>query len=237
MSFALIQLLVVGVFYLLMLFAIAYLADRGIIPTRIVRHPVVYILSLGVIAGAWPFFGMVDVAARYGYSYLSYFFGISALFLFGALVLGPMMRISRMYQLRSIPDMLTFRYRSQWAGIVLTIFMLLAMLPLFALQITAVSDTILIITDSSFELFPGDKRQGGLAFAFCCIITLFTVLFGARHVGREERERSRAMRVEDSEVAAFDASDRIGGSNLHDHLDALARRAGDGHRGARGGGG
>ena len=187
MSFALIQLLVVGVFYLLMLFAIAYLADRGIIPTRIVRHPVVYILSLGVIAGAWPFFGMVDVAARYGYSYLSYFFGISALFLFGALVLGPMMRISRMYQLRSIPDMLTFRYRSQWAGIVLTIFMLLAMLPLFALQITAVSDTILIITDSSFELFPGDKRQGGLAFAFCCIITLFTVLFGARHVGREER--------------------------------------------------
>ncbi|MFK8021647.1 MAG: ATP-binding protein [Pseudomonadales bacterium] len=187
MSFALIQLLVAGVVYLLMLFGIAYMADRGIIPTRIVRHPVVYILSLGVIAGAWPFFGMVDVAARYGYSYLSYFFGISALFLFGTLVLGPMMRISRMYQLRSIPDMLTFRYRSQWAGIVLTIFMLLAMLPLFALQITAVSDTILIITDSSFELFPGDKRQGGLAFAFCCIITLFTVLFGARHVGREER--------------------------------------------------
>lgn len=187
MNFILGQLFLVGVVYLSLLFGIAYMADRGIIAQRFTRNPFVYILSLGVIAGAWPFYGMVDVAARYGFSYLSYFFGISALFMFGALILGPLMRISRMYQLRSLPDMLTFRYRSQWAGIVLTIFMLLAMLPLFALQITAVSDTVLILTDASFELFPGDKRQSGLAFAFCCIITLFTVLFGARHVGREER--------------------------------------------------
>ncbi len=187
MNFELGQILFFGIAYLSILFGIAYAADRSWIPDRFIRHPITYILSIGVIAGAWAIFGMVDLAARYGFSYLSYFFGISALFLFSSLILAPMMRIARLYQLRSLPDMLAFRFRSQWAGIVLTIFMLLTMLPLFALQITAVSDTILILTDASFELFPGDNRQSGMAFVFCCMITLFTVLFGARHVGTQER--------------------------------------------------
>ncbi len=187
MNFELGQVLFIGIAYLSILFGIAYAADRAWIPDRYIRHPITYILSIGVIAGAWAIFGMVDLAARYGFSYLSYFFGISAVFLFSSLILAPMMRIARLYQLRSLPDMLAFRFRSQWAGIMLTIFMLFAMLPLFALQITAVSDTILILTDASFELFPGDNRQSGLAFVFCCMITLFTVLFGARHVGTQER--------------------------------------------------
>ncbi len=187
MNFDLGQIFFVGLGYLCILFGIAYLVESNPRVRRLTHHPLVYILSLGVITGAWAFYGMVDMAARYGYSYLSYFFGISALFLFGSLILSPMQRIARLNQLRSLADMLAFRYRSQWAGISLTVVMLLVMLPLFALQITAVSDTVLILTNSSFELFPGDQRQSGLAFGFCCLIILFTVLFGARHVGTEER--------------------------------------------------
>lgn len=187
MNFELSQIFGIGLLYLSMLFAVAWAAERGWISHRITRHPVVYILALGVIAGSWSFFGMVDMAARYGFSYLSYFFGISVLFLFGSLILSPLMRVARLYQLRSLPDILAFRFRSQLVGMAVTIFMVLSLLPLFALQITAVADSILILTDASFEIFPGDNRQSGVAFVFCCVVTLFTVLFGARHVGGSRR--------------------------------------------------
>ena len=50
MSFSLSQILVFIVIYLGGLFAVAHLADRGIIPERISNHPATYILSLGVFA-------------------------------------------------------------------------------------------------------------------------------------------------------------------------------------------
>ena len=187
MNFELGDVFIIGLAYLSILFGIAYCAEKNWIPDRIVRHPIVFILSLGVATGAWSFYGMVDIAFRYGYGYLSYFFGIAILFLMGSVVIQPMLRIARLYQLSSLADMLAFRYRSQWVGILVTIFMVLAMMPLLALQITAVSDTVHILTNKSLTIFPGDNQQGGLAFVFCCIITLFAVLFGTRHLGVQER--------------------------------------------------
>ena len=51
MSFSLVQILLFIVAYLTGLFTVAHLADRGLSPARITRHPAVYVLSLGVIAG------------------------------------------------------------------------------------------------------------------------------------------------------------------------------------------
>ncbi len=184
MSFSLSELFLIGFAYLSILFGIAYIADQGWIPERLVRHPVVFILSLGVTASAWAFYGMVGVAWEYGYGFLAYFFGVSGLFLFAPLIIVPLLRISRGYQLKSLADLLAFRYRSHWVGVIVTIFMVIAMLPLLALQIAAVSDTVQILTQGSDA--PA-TRQTGLAFAFCCIITLFTVLFGTRHLAARER--------------------------------------------------
>ncbi|MGI9289578.1 MAG: sensor histidine kinase [Pseudomonadales bacterium] len=187
MIFSLGELFAIGFIYLSMLFGIAYIADKGWIPDRVVRHPVVFILSLGVIASAWAFYGMVGVAWQYGYGFLAYFFGVSGLFLFAPLIIVPLLRISRIYQLKSLADLLAFRYRSHWVGVIVTIFMVVAMLPLLALQIAAVSDTVHILTQQGSEVLSPANRQTGLAFAFCCIITLFTVLFGTRHLAARER--------------------------------------------------
>ena len=64
MNFELGQVLLIGVTYLSILFGIAYVADRGLIPDRYIRHPITYILSIGVVAGAWAIFGMVDSPKR-----------------------------------------------------------------------------------------------------------------------------------------------------------------------------
>ena len=89
MRFELSTLFIVAVSYLLLLFGLAYLTDRGIIRQRWVRHPAVYVLSLGVFAGAWAFYGVFGLASRYGYGFLAYYFGASSIFIFAPLVLVP----------------------------------------------------------------------------------------------------------------------------------------------------
>ena len=128
MTFSLSQILVFIVIYLTGLFAVAHLADRGIIPERITRHPATYVLSLGVFAGALGSNGVIAGAHSFGYSFLLYYIGIGLMLLLSPLLMFPVMRICRIYQLSSLPDLLTFRFRSPWIGALVTVTMVAAML-------------------------------------------------------------------------------------------------------------
>ncbi|MDO6750025.1 hypothetical protein, partial [Gilvimarinus sp. 1_MG-2023] len=76
------------------------------IPRRWVQQPLVYLLSLGVFASAWGYYGSVALAQLYGYGYLSYFGGLAGAFLLTPLLLRPILRITRRYQLNSLADLL-----------------------------------------------------------------------------------------------------------------------------------
>ena len=54
-SFSLSHLILISVAYLLVLFGVAWVSERGLIPRGIIRHPLTYTLSLGVYASAWAF--------------------------------------------------------------------------------------------------------------------------------------------------------------------------------------
>ena len=53
MIFDSIALLFLGVAYLFLLFLIAHFSESGLIPTKWIRNPTVYVLSLGVYISAW----------------------------------------------------------------------------------------------------------------------------------------------------------------------------------------
>ncbi len=187
MTFSLPQLLGFIFTYLSILFSVGYMADHGLIPRRILAHPVVYVLSLGVLAGALATYGAVELAFHYGYSFLLYYFGITLMFLLSPLLLHPLLRLSRIHQLSSLADIITFRFRSPWVGALVTLVMLTAMLPLLALQIQAVSDVIHLINGSQ-DLSTATTQQGeGLAFLFCLLITIFTISFGSRQLTSRQR--------------------------------------------------
>lgn len=180
----------IGFIYLLLLFGVAYVTERGWIPDKIVTHPLVYIFSLGIFASAWSFYGVIDLAQRYGYGVLSYYVGTGVLFLFAPLTLKPLMELARRYQITSLADLLTFRYHSHSVGGFVTLCMLFAMIPLLALQIQAVGDTIHILTLYSEK----ETNTGGLSFGsrevfamiYCVVIAFFAMLFGSnreRHKG------------------------------------------------------
>lgn len=187
MSFSLAQILLFIIAYLTGLFVVAYLADRGIIPKRITHHPAVYVLSLGVFAGAMASNGVISLAQQYGYNFLLYYLGVVLMFVVAALLLMPLLRLCRVYQLASLADVLTFRFRSPWVGAAVTVAMCITLLPLLALQIQAVADSIHILAGDGAELSAGGQGHNRLALFFCVIITVFSILFGTRHVSSQYR--------------------------------------------------
>ena len=186
-NFDLSQLLLISIAYLLTLFGVAWITERGLLPRALLRHPLIYTLSLGVYASAWAFYGTVGLAYEYGYGFLSYYLGISGAFLLAPVLLQPILRITRTYQLASLADLFAFRFRSTLAGTLTTLFMLIGVLPLLALQIQAVADSVQVLTQS------GNKHQ--VAFGFCLLITLFAILFGARHISNREKHEGLVIAI------------------------------------------
>ncbi|GAB3286205.1 ATP-binding protein [Parahaliea aestuarii] len=187
MSFSLPQIVLAIVAYLSILFLVAHLADRGLLPRWLTHHPATYVLSLGVFAGAMASNAIFELAWRYGYGYLLYYLGGVLMFLIATLLLLPLLRLCRVYQLSSLADVLTFRYRSQWVGAAVSLAMCITLLPLLALQIQAVADSIQILAGATGSLLPASDRQDGLALLFCLIMVVFAILFGTRNIASQRR--------------------------------------------------
>ena len=201
-SFSLSQLILISAAYLLVLFGVAWASEHGLIPRAIIRHPLTYTLSLGVYASAWAFYGTVGLAYQYGYGFLASYLGVSGAFLLAPVLLYPILRITRTYQLSSLADLFAFRFRSTWAGALTTVFMLIGVLPLLALQFQAVADSIGILTRE-----PVKER---VALAYCGLIILFTILFGARHIATREKHEGLVFAIAFESVVKLTAVGIIG---------------------------
>ncbi|HEY0722092.1 MAG TPA: ATP-binding protein [Gammaproteobacteria bacterium] len=187
MTIELWQLFLAALAYLLLLFLIAYATERGWLPRRLISHPLVYVLSLGVYATSWSFYGSVGFAASHGYNFLTIYLGVTLAFVLTPLLLQPILRITREHQLASLADLFAFRYQSQLAGVLVTLFMLAGLLPYIALQIRAVTESLQVLTNKS--------TPASLALAFCATITLFAILFGARHSSAREKHEGLVVAI------------------------------------------
>lgn len=187
MTFDLSTLFFVTVAYLLLLFLIAYAADRGWIPARVARHPLTYVLSLGVYATSWTYYGSVGFAQAQGYNFLAIYLGVTLAFLLAPVLLVPILRLVRDHQLTSLADLFAFRFRSQLAGVLVTLFMLAGTLPYIALQIRAVTESLRILTQ--------EAAPQSVALVYCVTLTLFAILFGARHISPREKHRGLVVAI------------------------------------------
>lgn len=227
MTFELWQLFLVGVAYLLVLFLIAYAAESGWLPRRIAQHPLTYVLSLGVYATSWTFYGSVGFAQSHGYNFLTIYLGVTLAFLLVPVLLQPILNLSREYQLTSLADVFAYRYNSQLAGVLVTLFMLTGTLPYIALQVRAVTESLQVLTQETTPVM--------LALGFCSTIILFAILFGARHFSAREKHEGLVVAIAFESLikltaliavglfAIFGVFDGLGGidSWLREHPEAL----------------
>lgn len=180
MTFSLGTLFVCAIAYLLLLFLIAYGTERQWLPQRLVRHPLAYVLSLGVYTTTWTYYGSVGFADRAGLGFLTIYLGVALAFVLAPLLLLPILRLTRTYQLTSAADVFAFRFDSHLAGVLVTLTMLMGSLPYLALQIRAVAESTQVLSGDMGSPVP-------IAVGFCVLVTVFAIIFGARHVTAREK--------------------------------------------------
>ena len=214
MSFSAPSLLLASLLYLVLLFGIAWVTEKGALPRSWIRHPLVYTLSLGVYAGIWAVYAAVGMAAESGFGFLAYYLGISGAFLLAPVLLNPVMRIGRAYQLTSLADLFAYRYRSQWAGTLVTICSGTAILALLSMQIQAVS--------TSASLLAPDTSPQLISVLFSIIVVLFAMLFGTRRSQGSENHQGLVLAIAfDSLVKLFSLL-TLGGVILFGVFDGMS---------------
>lgn len=206
--------MLLGVGYLSLLLFCALAVERGWISSRITRHPAVYSLALGVYASAWAIYGSIELASEVGYGYLAYYLGAAGAFLLVPVMLLPIQRMTRTYQLASLADLFAFRFRSRWVGTLITLVTLLAVLPLLALQVQTMGDAMHILT--------GTASPQLLALSFCLLIALMAILLGARHTDRRVRHDTLLMTIAVEALVKLLAMLILGGIALYGIFDGPA---------------
>ncbi len=174
-------LLIIILGYLLLLFCVAYVADRMEQKGRsLTSNPYVYSLSLAVYCTSWTFYGSVGRAANSGLSFLTTYLGPTLMAAVMWLVLRKIVYLSRENRITTISDFIAARYGKSLALSVLVTFVaVVGITPYLGLQIKAIMTT--------FSTLSGPEGSHFAGWAISLLLGVFAVIFGARRLDASER--------------------------------------------------
>jgi signal transduction histidine kinase/Na+/proline symporter len=185
--FSIPSLFLISLVYFFFIIFCAVAAKKHWVPKSILNHPMTFALSLGGYTGTWAISGALSVANTDGYLFLSYFFGTAALFIFSPLMIKPLFYLTKRFRLGSLADLLSFRYKSSWAGLIVACFVVICVLPLMAIQFDKLAETAVYITQP--YPIPIDYQQSRpWAWFFCVAITATALFFSYSQVNHQSRE-------------------------------------------------
>ncbi len=169
----------VAIGYLLLLFAVAWLVERGSSrASRLSRSSLVYTLSLAVYCSSWTFNGGVGRAAQSGLDFLPIYLGPTLAFCLGPFLIRRMLRISKANKITSIADLIGARFgRSAGLAALVTIIAVIGLVPYIALQLKSIASGVEALSAGS-----GHPGNFDAALVAAVILTVFAMLFGSRSI-------------------------------------------------------
>ena len=190
-------LVLVCLLYVVLLFAVAFAADRA---ARLGRgtwlgSPIIYTLSLSIYCTAWTFYGAVGFAARSGLEFITIYLGPTLVMIGWWWTLRKMVRVGRSQRITSIADLISSRYgKSNSLAVFVTVVAVIVLAPYIALQLQSVT--------LSFSTFaeagpPANARPNEQSTALWVAVGLavFTILFGTRNLDANERHHGVVMAI------------------------------------------
>lgn len=173
----------VVLFYLALLFLVAYLAERK--KSKLwINNPYIYALSLAVYCTAWTYYGSIGVAATSGLNYLPIYVGPIMIIPAWIYINTRIVRISRVNKISSLADFISLRYgNSRSLSAMITIVCLLAIVPYIGLQIKAISETFHLVTETEIS----KNILTDNATFVVILIALFSSYYGTRYVDASEK--------------------------------------------------
>ncbi len=195
-------LVAVSLIYVIVLFAVAFVAERRARQGRlmILHRPIVYPLSLSIYCTAWTFYGAVGYAARSGLEFATIYLGPTLVFVGWWWVLRKLVRIGRAQRVTSIADLISSRYgKSNLLGVIVTLMSVASSTPYIALQLQSVTLSFGVFSEPApvgwgpavWNL----PDQSATALWIAAGLTLFTILFGTRNLDANERHHGVVMAI------------------------------------------
>jgi Na+/proline symporter len=195
--------LLVSAGYLVLLFAVAFYAERRVRLGRargLAGNGTVYALSLAVYATSWTYYGSVGKAASGGVGFLPIYLGPTLMFVLGWVVLRRIIRVSRRLGITSLADFVSTRYgHSGSLGMLVTAVATIGVVPYIALQLKAVSDTFEVLRGGLATEHGGQVsglpvwHDPGLYIA--AALAAFAILFGTRRLDSTERHEGMVVAI------------------------------------------
>lgn len=182
--------------YLVLLFAVAYYAEKKEKSGKsIVNNPYIYSLSLAVYCTSWTFYGSVGKAATSGLSFVTIYLGPTLMAALWLVVLKKVVKIAKANRITTISDFIGSRYgKSLFLSALVTIVAVFGITPYLGLQIKAIISTFTIISgetsggEASQNFFLQKIFWGPTAgFFITFILGIFAIIFGARRLDSSER--------------------------------------------------
>jgi Na+/proline symporter len=190
-------LILVCVLYVVLLFTVAFGADRAARLGRgsWLRSPIVYTLSLSIYCTAWTFYGAVGFAARSGLEFVTIYLGPTLVMIGWWWTLRRLVRVGRSQRITSIADLISSRYgKSNLLAVLVTVLAVIATTPYIALQLQSVTLAFAAFarTDPTATTLP-DMQSTALWVA--AGLAVFTILFGTRNLDANERHHGVVMAI------------------------------------------
>lgn len=184
--------LLAGLAWLGLLFAVAVYGERGRTLTGRL-WPLIYSLSLAVYCTAWTFYGTTTQAARFGWPIPPTFIGTIALFLLGFPFLLRLVRLSKAENSTSIADFIATRFgKSSVLAATVTAVAMLGIVPYIALQLKAVAMSFSALT--AVDAAQAELTTWlDLAFYVALFMAVFAMLFGTRRASAREHNRGLVL--------------------------------------------
>ncbi len=188
-------LIVASIAYAMVLFIVAFAAERAAAHGRAqwLRGPLVYTLSLSIYCTAWTFYGAVGYAARSGLEYVTIYLGPSLVMIGWWWMLRKLVRIGRSQRVTSIADLISSRFgKSNTLAICITMMAVVGITPYIALQLQSVTFSVSVFAEAEGR---GDFDTDGAAFWIAFGLALFTLLFGTRNLNANERQHGIVIAI------------------------------------------
>jgi len=181
--------IICGLFYLVILFAVAYFAEYKLKKGKsLINNPYVYALSLCVYCTAWTYYGSVGRAATEGIDFLGIYIGptLAAAIFFP--VLSKIIQITKAQRINSIADFISTRYGKNISiASIISVVCIIAVIPYIALQIKAISISLDVLTANTLP-------ENSIIY-ITLVLAVFIVIFGTRSVDATEKHEGMVAAV------------------------------------------
>ena len=188
-------LLAVSLLYIGGLFAIAWWGDRSkLYPNNPRFRPLIYAFALGVYGSSWTFYGAVGTAKQDGLLYIAGYVGPLVLLIIGLKFYERLVRLAKHQNATSISDLLAARFgRSRRIAVLVTVIALTAIIPYIALQLTAISMSIDVLTGA----LPGPAPHwySDTTLLIALMLAVFAILFGTRVIDATEHHPGMVLAI------------------------------------------